>query len=123
MLADLYAQNHEFGNSTFFREEKKKIIFDYVYRMRKGKIMVNGDNLTVCGNPYALLLYSVGEDFEKDPTLSQEYNCIQCYTKRFDNNEYLAAFRNPHNSPIIYVICIMSIQKKWISILHLVKIS
>lgn len=99
MLADLYAQNHEFGNSTFFREEKKKIIFDYVYRMRKGKIMVNGDNLTVCGNPYALLLYSVGEDFEKDPTLSQEYNCIQCYTKRFDNNEYLAAFRNPHNSP------------------------
>ena len=61
--------------------------------------MVNGDNLTVCGNPYALLLYSVGEDFEKDPTLSQESNCIQCYTKRFDNNEYLAAFRNPHNSP------------------------
>lgn len=99
MLADLYAQNHEFGNSTFFREEKKKIIFDYVYRMRKGKIMVNGDNLTVCGNPYALLLYSVGEDFEKDPTFSQESNCIQCYTKRFDNQEYLAAFRNPHNSP------------------------
>lgn len=99
MLADLYTQNHEFGNSTFFREEKKKIIFDYVYRMRKGKIMVNGDNLTVCGNPYALLLYSVGEDFEKDSTLSQESNCIQCYTKRFDNQEYLAAFRNPHNSP------------------------
>ena len=31
--------------------------------------------------------------------LSQESNCIQCYTKRFDDNEYLAAFRNPHNSP------------------------
>ena len=99
MLADLYAQNHEFANSKFFRYEKKEIIKQYVFRMRKGKIMVNGDNLTVCGNPYALLLYSVGEDFEKDPTLSQESNCIQCYTKRFDNNEYLAAFRNPHNSP------------------------
>ena len=99
MLADLYAQNHEFGNSTFFRYEKKEIIKQYVFRMRKGKIMVNGDNLTVCGNPYALLLYSVGEDFEKDPTLSQESDVIQCYTKRFDDNEYLAAFRNPHNSP------------------------
>lgn len=99
MLADLYAQNHEFGNSKFFRYEKKEIIKQYVFRMRKGKIMVNGDNLTVCGNPYALLLYSVGEDFEKDSTLSQESNCIQCYTKRFDDNEYLAAFRNPHNSP------------------------
>lgn len=99
MLADLYAQNHEFGNSTFFRYEKKEIIKQYVFKMRKGKIMVNGDNLTVCGNPYALLLYSVGEDFEKDPTLSQESNCIQCYTKRFEDDEYLAAFRNPHNSP------------------------
>lgn len=99
MLADLYAQNHEFGNSTFFRYEKKEIIKQYVFRMRKGKIMVNGDNLTVCGNPYALLLYSVGEDFEKDPTLSQESDCIQCYTNRFGDNEYLAAFRNPHNSP------------------------
>lgn len=99
MLADLYEQNHEFGNSTFFRYEKKEIIKQYVFRMRKGKIMVNGDNLTVCGNPYALLLYSVGEDFEKDPTLSQESDCIQCYTNRFGDNEYLAAFRNPHNSP------------------------
>lgn len=99
MLADLYAQNHEFGNSTFFREEKKKIIFDYVYRLRKGKIIVNGDNLTVCGNPYALLLYSVGEDYNTDPTLKQENGSIQCYTTRFNDNEFLAAFRNPHNSP------------------------
>lgn len=99
MLADLYAQNHDFGNSKFFRYEKKEIIKQYVFRMRKGKIMVNGDNLTVCGNPYALLLYSVGEDYEKDPTLMQEFGSIQCYTKRFGNCEYLAAFRNPHNSP------------------------
>lgn len=99
MLADLYAQNHEFGNSTFFREEKKKIIFDYVYRLRKGKILVNGDNLTVCGNPYALLLHSVGDDYNTDSTLTQEDGVIQCYTTRFKNNEFLAAFRNPHNSP------------------------
>lgn len=99
MLADLYSHNHEFANSTFFREEKRKIIYDYVYRMRKGKILVNGDNLTICGNPYALLLYSVGEDFLSDPTFSSEDGCIQCYTKRFDDGEYLAGFRNPHNSP------------------------
>lgn len=99
MLADLYNHNHDFGNSTFFREEKKKIIYDYVYRLRKGKILVNGDNLTVCGNPYALLLYSVGEDYTTDPTLRPENGTIQCYTTRFKNDEFLAAFRNPHNSP------------------------
>lgn len=99
LLADLYKHNHDFANSSFFREEKKKIIFDYVYRLRKGKVMVNGDNLTVCGNPYALLLYSVGEDYKTDPTMKQENGTIQCYTTRFENDEYLAAFRNPHNSP------------------------
>ena len=99
MLADLYKQNHEFGNSKYFREEKKKIISNYVSRLRKGKILVNGDNLTVFGNPYGLLLYSVGEDWHNDHTLNKETGCIQCYTNRFSDGEYLAAFRNPHNSP------------------------
>lgn len=99
MLADLYSQNHEFGNSKWFRYEKSEIIKNYVRRLRKGKIFVEGDNLTVFGNPYALLLYSVGEDWENDPTFRNESSCIQCYTNRFSNDAYLAAFRNPHNSP------------------------
>ena len=99
MLADLYRQNHDFGNSTFFRREKSAIIKQYVFRLRKGKIMVPGDNLTGCGNPYALLLYSVGEDWRSDPTLRPEEGSIQCYTRRFADDSYLCAFRNPHNSP------------------------
>lgn len=99
MLADLYQQNHQFGNCKWFRQEKSEIIKAYVRRLRKGKIFVNGDNLTVFGNPYALLLYAVGEDWHKDPTLQNETGVIQCYTSRFKDNEYLAAFRNPHNSP------------------------
>lgn len=99
MLADLYAHNKDFGNCKWFREEKRKIISTYVHRLRKGKIFVNGDNLTVFGNPYALLLYSVGDDWTKDPSLQREDGCIQCYTTRFEDGEYLAAFRSPHNSP------------------------
>lgn len=99
MLADLYQQNHQFGNCKWFRQEKSEIIKAYVRRLRKGKIFVNGDNLTVFGNPYALLLYSVGEDWHKDPSLKKEKGTIQCYTSRFADGEYLAAFRNPHNSP------------------------
>lgn len=99
MLADLYRQNNEFGNSKYFRDEKKKIISSYVSRLRKGKIFVNGDNLTVFGNPYALLLHAVGEDWRRDTTLLKEDGCIQCYTRRFDDGEYLAAFRNPQNAP------------------------
>ncbi len=99
MLADLYRHNHKFGNTSFFRKEKSMIISQFVKKLRTGKIWVNGDNLTVCGNPYALLLYSVGEDWRNDPTLRPEEGTIQCYTTRFDDGEFLAAFRNPHNSP------------------------
>ena len=55
--------------------------------------------MTVFGNPYALLLYTVGEDWKDDPTFKQEEGCVQCYTPRFKDNEYLGAFRNPQNSP------------------------
>lgn len=99
MLADLYNHNKDIADSGWFRQEKRKIISEYVFRLRKGKIFINGDNLTAFGNPYALLLYSVGENWKSDPTFHKEDNCIQCYTPRFNSGEYLAAFRNPHNSP------------------------
>lgn len=99
MLADLYKHNNEFANSTWFRYEKRQIIKTYVDKLRTGKITINADNLTICGNPYALLLYSVGEDWEIDPTLNEESGTIQCYTTRFEDGEYLCGIRNPHNSP------------------------
>ncbi len=114
MLADLYKHNNNFGNSEWFRLEKRKIINNYVTKLRKGKIAVDADNLTICGNPYALLLYSVGEDWSKDPTLNHEVGAIQCYTTRFSDNEYLCAFRNPHNSPnnILYLHNVYSEEMK-----------
>ena len=99
MMAALYRQNPDFVNSTWFRNEKKKVISGYVNRLKKGKITINADNLTLCGNPYALLLFTVGEDFMSDPTLNYEDGAIQCYTKRFKDGEYLCGIRNPHNSP------------------------
>lgn len=99
MMADLYNQNKDFANSKWFRTEKRKIIFAYVEKLRKGKITVNADNLTMCGNPYALLLYTVGEDWTKDPCFKQEQGTIQCYTTRFNDGEYLCGIRSPQNSP------------------------
>ena len=99
MLADLYVHNNEFANSKWFRGEKSKVIKDYVKRLRKGKIFVKGDNLTVFGNPYGLLLHAVGDDWRKDDSFYPEKDSIQCYTPLFKHDEYLAAFRNPHNSP------------------------
>lgn len=98
MLADLYRWNPEFANSRMWKVDKSKIISQYVFRLRKGKIVAPGDNLTVCGNPYALLLHTVGEDWRNDPTLQKEDGTIQVYTPRFADGEYLCGIRSPHNS-------------------------
>lgn len=98
MMADLYDHNHEFGESRWFRLEKSYVIKAYINKLRQGKIFVNGDNLTLCGNPYALLLHAVGDDWKKDNTLVQERGTIQCYTKRFGDGEYICGFRSPNNS-------------------------
>lgn len=97
MLADLYKWNPDFANSVMWKNDKKKIINEYVTFLKKGKVTIPGDNLTVCGNPYALLLYSVGEDWENDPTLRPEKGVIQCYTPRFEDGEYICGIRSPHN--------------------------
>lgn len=99
MLADLYRWNPDFANSKMWKVDKSSIINAYVSKLKKGKITVPGDNLTVCGNPYALLLYSVGEKWEDDPTLRPESGVIQCYTSRFKDGEYLCGIRSPHNAP------------------------
>ena len=97
MLADLYRWNPDFANSKMWKTDKRKIISNYVSFLKKGKITVPGDNLTVCGNPYGLLLYAVGEDWENDPTLQHEDGVIQCYTPRFEDGEYICGIRSPHN--------------------------
>lgn len=99
MLSDLYDWENSFGNSTWFRYEKGQNIRTYVNRLRTGKIVINGDNLTIFGNPYALLMAAVGKNPEDDPTLKVESGTIQCYTTRFSDGEYLCGIRNPHNSP------------------------
>ena len=99
MLSDLYDWENTLGNSNWFRYEKRQITRTYVNRLRTGKIVINGDNLTIFGNPYALLMAAVGENPEDDPTLKVESGTIQCYTTRFSDKEYLCGIRNPHNSP------------------------
>lgn len=98
MLADLYEWNNDFSSSKMWKADKSSIINSYVTKLKRGKITVEGDNLTVCGNPYGLLLYTVGESWTDDPTFQQEDGAIQVYTPRFSDGEYLCGIRNPHNS-------------------------
>ena len=98
VLIALCEHNKDFVRSEYFRDRKRKIIEAYVLNFKSGRSIQNADNLTIVGSPYAMLLHSVGRDPNDDPTFSVEDGCIQCWTERFEDNEYLAEFRNPFNS-------------------------
>lgn len=98
VLLALCKHNPEFVKSDYFRQRRSTIIQNYLLDIKTGHIVQNGDNLVIVGSPYAMLLHSVGEDVEKDPTFKTEEGTIQCYTARFKDGEYLAEFRSPFNS-------------------------
>ncbi len=107
MMVELAKTNKDFTKTKLFKEFKAETLCELKKKLRKGKIMTEGDNLTVCGNPYLMLLHAVGKvelDEEgyvitEDETLPTSEEHISVYTKRFDDKEDLVAFRNPHNAP------------------------
>lgn len=101
VLIALCKQNPKFVRSSYFRRRKIKIIENYVLNMKSGKLIQNAENLVIVGSPYAMLLYgTTGNEniVNKDDTFEIEQNTIQCYTERFDSDNYLAFFRSPFNS-------------------------
>lgn len=99
VLLALVEQNPDFVKSEYFVERRQQLIKHYVEKdIRQGRIIQNGDNLVIVGNPYGMLMHSVGEDPLKDPTFEHEDDCIQCWTDRFNDGEYLSFMRSPYNS-------------------------
>lgn len=98
VLYALAQQNRKIIQSDYFRKRRYSIIDRYVQKFKQGKVLQNADNLTIVGNPYAMLLYTVGVNPETDTTLQNGTDgAIGCYTERFGNGEYLAEFRSPFN--------------------------
>lgn len=98
VLCDLCSVNNDFIRSSYFRDRKYHIINDYVREFREGKVIQDADNLVIVGSPYAMLLHTVGEDVSLDDTFYTEQGTVQCFTQRFNDGDYLASFRSPHNS-------------------------
>jgi hypothetical protein len=98
VLLALVKHNKNFIRSEYFSSRRYTIIDNYVRKFKMGKVIQNADNLVLVGNPYGMLMYTVGLNPEEDPTLNVEDGlATQCYTKRFVDGDYLAEFRSPFN--------------------------
>ncbi|MGG7146308.1 hypothetical protein ACQPVA_05880 [Clostridium butyricum] len=106
LLADLASTYTTFVDSYYFKENRKAEIYIYKESLKQGKLLTEGDNETIVGNPMILLKYVTGQiddDIKdgvisgcKDTTLP---NKNSCYCRRFADGEEIGTFRSPHNSP------------------------
>ena len=90
----------EFCTEFVLSRAKAKDHYELCNQFQSGKGIQNADNLVLVGSPYAMLLYATCGNPEivyQDPTFEVEDGAIQCYTTRFEDDEYLAEFRSPFN--------------------------
>lgn len=107
ILVALYEHNTDIQYTSFFKDRKSDILSKFKRkRLMLGKLLQEGDNLTICGNPISLLMMVTGQDYLNEGCFISRRDGIGCYTTRFNDGECLAGFRSPHNSPnnIVYLI-------------------
>ena len=105
LLIDLATNYPTFINSHYFKENRKQEIKKYKETLYHGKILNEGDNETVVGNPFLLLQYVTGQldkyindGIIKDVKDISLPNLNSCYCSRFNHGDKLGTFRSPHNS-------------------------
>ena len=100
VILGMSQHNTDFLNTRWYTTRKSRTISKLKReRFMRGKLMQNAANLTIAGNVMSLLMYATNQDWEQDDTLNVIEEGIQCYSKRFADNQELCAFRSPHNSP------------------------
>ncbi len=100
VLIALNEWNEKFRYTQYFKDKRNTIISEFKKeRVQLGKLLQNGDNLTICENPIALLMKVTGQNFLNEPCFKVRNNGVECYTTRFKDGDKLAGFRSPHNSP------------------------
>lgn len=99
VLIAMYKHNPDTAHLSFFKKKRTQIADELKNRRLKlGNLLQEGDNLTLCGNPLALMMKATGQDPEEEECFNVRDDGIECYTTRFADGERLAAFRSPHNS-------------------------
>ncbi|WP_342546111.1 hypothetical protein [Lysinibacillus sp. FSL K6-4013] len=91
---NLFEINPEVIYTKMFKDYRSQVVNRYKKRVAKGKVRVQGDNLTMLSNPIELLQQAI----DKLDLNNLELNGNQVYTTQFDFGEEIALHRNPHTN-------------------------
>ncbi|MBO5416693.1 MAG: hypothetical protein J6A83_08710 [Clostridia bacterium] len=94
VIMDMMARTEDFQRTDFYKSYRDELCRSFKERMKKGRILVEGNYQTIFGNPYEFLYATVHKDYEPTESLLFEEN--EAYTNRFDDGEWLLCARSPH---------------------------
>ena len=83
----------DFCKTKYFYDFKKELCKSYLKNMKKGHILINGNYSVLFGNPYEMLLHSIGE-FDGSTSLPPGY----IHTIRYPHGKKILGCRSPHIS-------------------------
>lgn len=83
--------NPQFAQTKLYWDFKRDMTKAFTKKARHGKILVNGNYSVMCGNPYEMLLSSIGK-FNGETTMGVG----NIYTKRFEFDKKILGSRSPH---------------------------
>lgn len=89
---ELVKTNVDFAKTQVFKDYRRNFISSHVRDLRQGRIRIEGDYATLCGNGIEMLYATVGEFTGKAITLVDN----QVYCPKFADGEVIAGFRDPH---------------------------
>lgn len=87
----LMGLNNKFTKTKLYCDFKRDLTKAYTKKLRHGKILVNGNYSVLCGNPYEMLLCSIGK-FNGESNIGVG----NIYSKRFDWDKTILGSRSPH---------------------------
>ena len=94
VVMDMLFKTPDFENTNFYSDLRGDVVKHFKKRMKKGRVLINGNYETLLGNPYEFLVATIDKSYE--PTKPLLLGDGEVYTKRFDDGEELLGSRNPH---------------------------
>lgn len=85
--------SNNFYKTKYFYDFKRETCKAYLKNMKKGHILINGNYSVLFGNPYEMLLHTIGE-FDGTTSLPSGH----IHTTRYDYGKKILGCRSPHIS-------------------------
>jgi len=94
LVLDMAMYTPMFQHTQIYKDFRTETCFYFKEKIKKGKVLVDGNYQTLFGNPYEFLHAVTDKHYKADEPLALKGDTV--YTKRFDDGECVMCVRSPH---------------------------